>query len=170
AEEAVGLRGRGAAGQRAAGDDGEPARPPHREAGQRTGRHDEAVVGVVPLHLGADLIVEDLGAEPDAADVLAPILLAPGLGPGLAGRQVHAEELAGVSVDRRRRGLGGGAGRGRGRAHRATVWGSWGDCDGRLRMVWGSSRAVVCRAMNAGLTSNGFFWRCAFQVERSTPE
>ena len=127
AEEAVGLRGGGAAGERAARDHGEPTRPPHRQAGERAGGHDEAVVGMVPLHLRADLVVEDLGAEADAAQVLAPVRLAPGLGPGLAGGEVHAEELAGVGVDRRRRGLGGGAGRGRGRAHRATVWGSWGD-------------------------------------------
>ena len=37
-------------------------------------------------------------------------------------------------------------------------------------MVSGSSREVVWSAMNAGLTSNGFALRCAFQVERSTPE
>ena len=170
AEEAVGLRRRGAAGQRAAGDHGEPARAPHRQAGQGPGGHDEAVVGMIPLHLRADLLVEDLGAEPDAPQVLAPVGLAPGLGPGLAGGEVHAEQLAGIRIDGRRRGLGGGACRGRGRAHRATVWGSWGDCDGRPRMVWGSSREVVWSAMNAGLTSNGFACRCAFQVERSTPE
>jgi hypothetical protein len=37
-------------------------------------------------------------------------------------------------------------------------------------MVSGSSRAVVCVAMNAGFTSNGFPFRWAFQAERSTPE
>ena len=37
-------------------------------------------------------------------------------------------------------------------------------------MVSGSSRVVVCEAMNAGLTSNGLARRCAFHRERSTPE
>jgi len=82
----------------------------------------------------------------------------------LPGQHLPVERLPGGacrrSVSRGRRGLGGGAGRGRGRAHRATVWGSWVIAT-PARMV-SAAAAGLWSAMNAGLTSNGFAFRCAF--------
>src|SRR5262249_57093021 len=120
----------------------------------------------------ADVCVEDLGAEADTAHVLAHVLR-PRLRPGLSRGEVHAQELSGVA------GHGGGSGGGlalgsrggRGRAHwTITDWGSWGEWDVRPRIVRGRSLPVVCVARNAGLTSKGLRFRCAFHAERSAPE
>src|SRR5262249_29590877 len=137
----------------------------------RGGGGDEAIRGMIPVGLGGPFVPEDLGTEPDAAELLPHRLGAPRLGPHLAGREVHAEELAGVAAGQwSRRRLGLVALGGRGRAHRvATDWGSEGDWDGRPSTVLGSSAAVVRVAMKAGLTSKGWAARCRFQAERSTP-
>ncbi len=159
AEEAVGLRRRGAVRQGAARDDREPARPPDREPRQRTGGEDEAIVGMVPVHLGPDFVVEDLGAEADAAEILPHVVGAPRLGPDLARGEIHAQEPARVAAGQRR------GGRGLlllarpavavGSLDRITHWGSSGERLGRPRTVWGKRRAVVCVARKAGLTSKG---------------
>src|SRR3989337_2975992 len=41
--------------------------------------------------------------------------------------------------------------------------------EGRPRIVWGKSRAVVPDAMNADFTSKGFRDRCDFQAPRPLP-
>ena len=125
-EETVGLGRGGAVGLSAPRDDAEAARAPHGQPGQRARGQDEPVVGMVPVNLGPDLLVQDLGAETDTAHVLAHVL-GPRLGPDLPRGQIHAQELAGIAGHGggSGRGLGRGARGGRGRAHwTITDWGS----------------------------------------------
>ena len=61
-EETVGLGRGGAVGLSAPRDDAEAARAPHGQPGQRARGQDEPVVGMVPVNLGPDLLVQDLGA------------------------------------------------------------------------------------------------------------
>src|SRR5262249_1113683 len=141
AEESVGLRRRGAVGERPARDHREPARAPHGKAGERTGGQDEPVVGMVPMNFGPDLVIENPGAEPDPAETVAHLVGAPGLGPDLPGREIHAEKLSRVATRRAR--LGGSllrsALRGCCRTHLTTTdWGSSGECEGRPSTVSGS--------------------------------
>src|SRR5262249_45190052 len=145
AEEAIGLRGGGAVGLRAARDDGQATRAPHGQSGQRAGGENEPVVGVIPVDLWTDLLVEDLGPEADSAQIVAHVL-SPGLGPDLSRSQVHAQELARVAGHGRgrRRGLLLRSGRGRGGAHwTITWWGSWGEWEARPRFVTGRSARTV---------------------------
>src|SRR5262249_21318224 len=118
AEEAVGLRGSGAVGLRAAGDDRQAVRASHGETGQRAGGEDEAVVRVIPVDFRSYLLVQDLGSEADASQVVAHVL-GPRLGPDLSRGQVYAQQLARVAGDRgeRRRRLLPGPCRRRSRAH-----------------------------------------------------
>src|SRR5207247_10183896 len=96
----------------------------------------------------------------------------PLIGPSLTAREVDTKEVAGeVAVARCPGGLRLGLlGRGRGCwSHTATVL-SPGAFDGRPRMVSGSRLPVVLVAMNAGLMSNGFFFKWAFQAPSETPD
>src|SRR5262249_31116199 len=97
AEEAMGLRRRGAVGARADRAHGEPAGAPHRKARERTGPEAEPVVGMVPrdVLLAAarrGLAVEDHRAETHATELGAHPLRAPRLGPALAAREVDARD------------------------------------------------------------------------------
>src|SRR4030095_7509320 len=171
AEEPVGLRGRGAVGERPARDDRETTRTPDWKSGERPGRQDEAIVGMIPVDLGPNFLVENSGAESDAAETVAHLLSSPRLGPHLPRGEVHAEEFPGVA---RERGLGGRRLRGafccRRWAHLTiTDWGSSGECEGRPRTVSGKRRDTVRVARNTGLISKGFARRYAFQAERSAP-
>src|SRR5205814_7819974 len=94
---------------------------------------------------------------------------APRLAPALALGEVDTEDLAGEPAGQRRlrlRGLLGGA-----RHHWShTATGeSPGASDGRPRTVSGSSVRVVLDAMNAVLTSNGFFRRCSLKRPSGVP-
>src|SRR3989442_11779060 len=127
---------------------------------------------VSPAALGRWLAVEDHGAHADAADEFPHRLGTPRLGAADAAREVHTQEVAGVAAGARgrgglRRGL---RGCGRGRWSHTATGVSPGAFDGRPRMVSGSSALVVFVAMNAGLTSNGFFFKCAFQRPSETPD
>src|SRR5262249_35656836 len=177
AEEAVGLRRGRSVGAGADGAHREAAGAPHRKARERAGAQHEPVVRMVPrdVRLAAlrrGLAVEDHRAQADAAELGAHPLGAPRLGPALAACQIDAQQLAGEPAGQRGRGgLRAGllrCGRGR-RSHTATGL-SPGAFDGRPRMVSGSRLPVVFVAINAGLMSNGFFFRCAFQVPRPTPD
>src|SRR5262249_35710271 len=100
----------------------------HRQSGERACGEDQPVVGMIPVRFRTDLVVEDLGAEPDPTEVFPHVVGTPRLRPRLAGREVHAQELAGVAP----RPAAGGGGRlllgtrdRRGRAHFITTdWGS----------------------------------------------
>ncbi len=98
AEEAVGLGRGGAVGERPARHHREPARAPDGKSGKRPRGQDEPVVGMVPVDLGPHLVVEDLGAQPDAAETVAHLFGAPGLGRDLPGGEVHAEKLPRVAA------------------------------------------------------------------------
>ncbi len=109
AEEAVGLRRRGAVGHGADRHDGERARAPHRQAGERAGGQHQPIVRVVPRHVAlaaarGRLAIEDDGAEPGAAHVFPHVGRRPRLGPALLLRKVHAQELARVRARLWRRG------------------------------------------------------------------
>src|SRR5580765_1109120 len=176
-EESVGLR-RGRSVR--AGPDrahGETAGAPHRQARERARPQHEAIVRMVPRDvllapLRRRFAIEDHRAETDAAELLPHLLRAPGLGPALATREVDAQEIAGESAGARGRegfrfellGCARGCW-----THTATGL-SPGAFDGRPRMVSGSKLLVVFVAMNAGLMSNGFFFRCAFQAPSATPD
>src|SRR6185369_10580403 len=156
---------------------GETSGAPHRQAGERTGTEHEPVVGMVPRDvllaaLRRGLAIEDHRAKAHAAKLLAHSLRTPRLGPALAAGEIDAQEVAGEGAGSRgRRGLRLGLCR-RGRdcwRHTATGL-SPGAFDGRPRMVSGNRRLVVFVAMNAGLISNGFFFKCAFQAPSATPD
>src|SRR5262249_13529663 len=172
AEKSVGLRGRGAVGERAARDDRESPRPPDGKPRKRSGSEDEAIVGMVPVHLGPNLVVQNSRTQSDAAETVAHLLGSPGLGPYLPRGEVHAKQFPGIAP-RGRRWCGRllrGAFDCCGWAHfTITDWGSSGECEGRPRTVSGRRRDTVRVARNAGLTSEGFARRCAFQAERSAP-
>src|SRR2546426_6538761 len=127
---------------------------------------------VSPAALGRCLAVEDHGAQADAADEFPHRLGTPRLGAADAAREIHAQEVAGVAAGARGRcGLRRGLRRcGRGRWSHTATGVSPGAFDGRPSTVSGSSVLVVFAAMNAGLTSNGFFLRYAFQRPRLTPD
>src|SRR2546421_2696129 len=137
------------------------------------GIRDLIVTGVQTCALPiCGLPVEDHGAEADAADQLPHVVGAPGLGPALLLREVHAQELAGV-------GAGQLACAARGFLLARSLDGRWGHTatgvfpgalDGRPRMVSGSSALVVFEAMKAGLTSKGFRLRCALKRASDTPD
>src|SRR5262249_10325905 len=171
-EEAVRLGRRRSVRARADRDDGERARAPHRQPGERTGGEDQPVVGMVPRRVALPargLTIEDHGAEPDAADLLAHLLRAPRLGPAFLAREVHAQELAGVGA--RKHGLGLrllGRSSDRDGCHTATgvVPGAF---EGRPSTVSGSNAPVVLAAMNAGLMSKGFRRRWSLKRTSDTP-
>src|SRR5262249_28499402 len=153
AEEPVGLRGRGAVGERAARDDREASGSPDGKPGERPGRQDEAIVGMIPVDVGPNFLVEDSRAQSDAAETVAHLLAPPGLGPYLSGGEVHAKEFPGIAARERRccgRLLRGAFDCG-GWAHfTITDWGSSGECEGRPRTVSGRRRDTVRVARNAG--------------------
>src|SRR5215831_5541405 len=177
AEEAVGLRRGRSVRARPDRAHGQTARAPHRQAREWTGAQHEPVVGMVPRDvllatLRGRLAIEDHRAEADAAELGAHPFGAPRLGPARAAREVDAQQVAGEPAGSRGRGgLRSGLLRcGHGRwSHTATGL-SPGAFDGRPRMVSGSRLLVVFVAINAGLMSNGFFFRCAFQVPSATPD
>src|SRR4029453_14346311 len=94
------------------------------------------------------------------------------LGPARTAREVDAQQVAGEAARARgRRGLGlRSLGRGHGCWTHTATGVSPGAFDGRPRMVSGSSALVVLVAMKAGLMSNGFFFKCAFQRPSPTPD
>src|SRR6185436_8104014 len=177
AEEAVGLGGGRAVGAGPDGANGEAARAPHRQAGQRTRSQDEPVVGMVPGHvalavLRRRLAIEDHRAETDAAEQFALRFGGPRLGPARAACEIDAQQVAGEAAwTRGRLGLRLGTLRcGRGCGTHTATGVSPGALDGRPRMVSGSKALVVLVAMKAGLMSNGFALRCAFQRPSPTPD
>src|SRR5713226_4281481 len=114
------------------------------------------------------LAIEDHRAQPDATELLAHLVRAPRLGPDLAAREIHAQELSGIP----------GLGLGRSglllrsfrRRCRHTATGvSPGALDGRPRTVSGRSVCVVFDAMYAVFTSNGFRLRWSLKRPIRTP-
>src|SRR5262249_44131162 len=177
AEESVGLGRGGAVGAGPDGADGETARAPHRQTGERPRSQDEPVLGMSPRHaavaaLRRRLAIEDHRAETDAAEQFALGLGGPRLGPARAAREIDAQQVAGEAARARgRRGLRlGTLGCGRGCGTHTATGVSPGAFDGRPRMVSGSKALVVLVAMKAGLMSNAFALRCAFQRPSPTPD
>src|SRR5262245_50390860 len=118
------------------------------------------------------LAIEDHGAETDAAEQFALRFGRPRLGPARAACEIDAQQIAGKAAGARGR-LGlplGTLRRGRGCGTHTATGVSPGAFDGRPRMVSGSKALVVLVAMKAGLMSNGFALRCAFQRPSPTPD
>ena len=136
------------------------------------------------LHLGPDLVVEDLGAEPDAPRGTSRMSSAPhGSVQALPVERSTRRQLARRS--RGRRGPAAGAWRSRGRLltrlvdqrsvgliAEATRSGAAREtATGRPEDGLRQERARSCaRRRRRGLTSKGLRRRCAFQAERSTPD
>ena len=74
AEEAIGLRRGGAIGHGAAGHHGEPTGAPGRQAGQRPGGQNQAILRVIPMHLRRHFFLQDLGANAHAAQIMTIVL------------------------------------------------------------------------------------------------
>src|SRR5262245_60803012 len=172
AEKAVGLGRGGSVGERTDRDDGEPARSPDRQPGERAGTEHEAVVAMVPRDVAlalARLAEEDHRAESGSAEQITHLVGRPRLGPCLPLREIHSQDLSGVPAGRRGlrfTDLSGSAERHR--THTATGV-SPGAFDGRPSTVSGSSAPATPDAMYAVFTSNGCNLRWSLKRPNRTP-